>query len=364
MLQEEAEDGTLARWDTSHAKWRAVRCTWRHSGRYRAPPGTVARRRPGRQRSHPSGAGPADEVTRLTEFSARTLRPPSAPVHGTLFVPAMAEPSAAVLLIGGSDGGEPSRMGEALAGEGVAALSVAYFARPGLPGKLRSIPLEYFFAALQTLQNELPSPGTPLAVLGISRGSEAAMLTAIHSPVHVRGVIAAVPGNVVLSGWPPGWPARRPAWLLDGRPLPYVNHFGPRCRDPDALIPVELVPGPILLVAAGADRVWPSAAMARALSGRLRQHGASHGHTILEYPEAGHRLGGLLPQPPPGLLPQDTADEAATWAGGPRRRVAKGHRVHPATANTTVTNEGVTRMARRSRIRGRWSRLSAGWRGR
>jgi hypothetical protein len=80
----------------------------------------------------------------------------------------MAEPSAAVLLIGGSDGGEPSHIGEALAGEGVAALSVAYFAQAGLPGKLRGIPLEYFFAALQALQNELPSPDTPLAVLGIS----------------------------------------------------------------------------------------------------------------------------------------------------------------------------------------------------
>jgi dienelactone hydrolase len=250
----------------------------------------------------------------MADFNTRTLRPPSAPVHGTLFVPAMAEPSAAVLLIGGSDGSEPSYAGETLAGEGVAALSVAYFARPGLPGKLRSIPLEYFFAALQTLQNELPSPDTPLAVLGVSRGSEAAMLTAIHSPIRVCGVIAAVPGNVVLGSWPRGWPARRPAWLLDGRPLPYVNHFGPDCGDPDALIPVELVPGPILLVAAGADRVWPSAAMARALSRRLRKHGDSHGHTILQYPEAGHSLGYLLPQRPPGLLPQEITDEAPTRA--------------------------------------------------
>ncbi len=244
-------------------------------------------------------------VTGMAGFTVRTLRLPSAPVHGTLFVPATGKPSAAVLLIGGSGGSEPTSMGEALAKERVTALSVAYFARPGLPDQLRGIPLEYFFGALQILRDELPSPGTPLAVLGMSRGSEAAMLTAIHSPIHVCGVAAAVPGNVVAGSWPPGGPA----WLLDGRPLPYVDHAGPDC-DPDALIPVELVPGPILLVAAGADQVWPSAAMARALSRRLREHGHSPGHTILEYPEAGHSLGYLLPQLPPGLLPREITDEA------------------------------------------------------
>jgi dienelactone hydrolase len=106
-------------------------------------------------------------------------------------------------------------------------------------------------------------------VLGMSRGSEAAMLTAIHTPVRVDAVLAAVPGNVVAGGLPPG----APAWLLDGQPLPSVDHAGPDCERADALIPAELIPGPVLLIAAGADRVWPSAPMARALSRRLREHG-------------------------------------------------------------------------------------------
>lgn len=241
----------------------------------------------------------------MADFTARTLRRPSAPVHGTLFAPNRAGPSAAALLIGGSGGSEPSYAGEALAREGIAALAVAYFARPGLPDQLRGIPLEYFFSALEILQDELP-PGTPLAVLGMSRGSEAAMLTAIHSSIRVCGVLATVPGNVVAGGWPPGGPA----WLLDGQPLPYVDHPGPDCEDPGALIPVELVPGPILLVAAGADQVWPSASMARALSRRLRERGDPHGHTILEYPQAGHSLGYLLPHLPPGLLPPEITDQA------------------------------------------------------
>ncbi len=37
------------------------------------------------------------------------------------------------------------------------------------------------------------------------------------------------------------------------------------CEEADALIPVELVPGAILIVAPGADHVWPSADMAPGL---------------------------------------------------------------------------------------------------
>jgi dienelactone hydrolase len=246
----------------------------------------------------------------MADFTTRTLRLPSAAVHGTLFVPVAAESSVAVLLIGGSGGSEPSYVGQALAAEGVAALSVAYFGRPGLPGQLRGIGLEYFFSALEILQDELPSSAAPIVVLGMSRGSEAAMLTAIHSPVRVRAVVATVPGNVVAGSWPPGGPA----WLLGDQPLPYVDHSGPECENADTLIPVELVPGPVLLVAAGADQVWPSAEMARALSQRLHEHGDPHGHTVLEYPEASHSLGYLIPHLPTGLLPNEITDTAADQA--------------------------------------------------
>jgi len=56
--------------------------------------------------------------------------------------------------------------------------------------------------------------------------------------------------------------------------------------------------------------VWPSAAMARALSRRLREHGDLHGHTVLEYPKAGHSLGYLIPQLPTALLPKGITDGA------------------------------------------------------
>jgi dienelactone hydrolase len=241
---------------------------------------------------------------------ARTLRLSSSPVHGTLFLPGDAEPGVAVLCIGGSGGSEPSYVAEALAESGVAALSVAYFARPGLPARLREIPLEYFISAVHFLATELRSADVPIVVLGMSRGSEAALLTAAHLPGLVRGVLVTVPGNVVAGSWPPGGPA----WLLDGRPLPFVSHSGPACEDPAALIPVELIQGPVLLVSAGADQVWPSAAMARALSNRLTEQGDRHGHTVLEYRDAGHAIGYLIPTLPTGLLPDGFGDEAVDKA--------------------------------------------------
>jgi dienelactone hydrolase len=70
-------------------------------------------------------------------------------------------------------------------------------------------------SALRILRSELPSAGTHIVVLGMSRGSEAAMLAAIHASIRVRAVVATVPGNIVAGGLPPGGPA----WLPDGRPL-------------------------------------------------------------------------------------------------------------------------------------------------
>ena len=70
----------------------------------------------------------------------------------------------------------------------------------------------------------------------------------------------------------------------------------------------------MLLIAAGADQVRPSAQMARSLSARLRQHGDPHGHTLLDYPRAGHSLGYLIPRLPPGLLPRGITDQPADQA--------------------------------------------------
>jgi dienelactone hydrolase len=216
----------------------------------------------------------------------------------------------AVVLIGGSGGTEPSYVAEPLAAEGLATLSLAYFGRPALPNELREIPLEYFRDALRLLIAALPSRLVPVAVLGMSRGSEAALLSAIQFKDLVNGLVLTVPGNLVVGSWPPGGPA----WMFDGRSLPYVDDSGPAREHPDATIPVELVPGPILMLSAGSDQVWPSASMARAKPDRRRASGHSAGDLHLQYPAAGHSVGYLIPSLPAGLLPAEFEDQPADKA--------------------------------------------------
>lgn len=232
----------------------------------------------------------------MDAITVRVFRRPAAQVHGTLFVPAGTEPVAAVLVIGGSGAASPpSRRGARPRGDD---RDVGRLLSPPQPARTAPrYPAGALRRALEILRTALPSPHVPMAVIGMSCGSEAAMLTAIHAPDAVQGVVATVPGNMIAGSHPPGGPA----WLLTGQPLPYADRQRPQYEDPDAL--VERVPGPVLLIAAGADQVWPSAAMARALSARLRQHGDSRGHTVLNYPGAGHSLGYLIPRLPPGVLP-------------------------------------------------------------
>jgi uncharacterized protein len=246
----------------------------------------------------------------MTLVTQRALRPSGEGVHGTLFLPENNKPKGASLLIGGSGGSEPSYIAEALAENDIAALSLAYFGRPGLPAQLRNIRLEYFREALRLLREAIPSPEIPLMTLGLSRGSEAALLSGVFFDDLVQGVVVSVPANLVLCSWPPGGPA----WQLKGSPLSYVSHFGPHSEDPEAVIPVERIRGPILLISAGADQVWPSAAMARAISKRLDSLGHKWGHHVLEYPEATHSVGFLIPQLPDGLLPPELLDWPADRA--------------------------------------------------
>jgi dienelactone hydrolase len=55
----------------------------------------------------------------------------------------------------------------------------------------------------------------------------------------------------------------------------------------NAVIPVERIDAPVLLVCGENDRLWPSCTMARAVSARREAQGLS-ATTLLAYAEAGH----------------------------------------------------------------------------
>ncbi len=109
---------------------------------------------------------------------------------------ATSEARPAVLVLGGSEGGLPGVLLPAmLASAGYPALGVAYFGEPSLPNVLSRIPLEYFAKALSWLARQPGVNPAEIAVLGISRGSEAAQLLGVYYPKLVHAVIASVPAD-------------------------------------------------------------------------------------------------------------------------------------------------------------------------
>ena len=228
-----------------------------------------------------------------------------------------AGPRPGVLVIGGSDGGlrYASAISQDLAENDLPSLGVAYHNAPGLPESLSCIPLEYFKCALTWLANRPEVNPTRVVVMGASRGSEAALLSALYFSELVAGVVALVPGNVVLCSWPPG----APAWTLDGEPLPYTSQFGPTCDNENAVIPVERIELPLLLLSAGRDGVWPSSAMAEAIVRRRDAFALGEHDTWIDLPFSGHRVSpaGRAREAPAaegsGYLPEDHEAAVRAW---------------------------------------------------
>lgn len=221
---------------------------------------------------------------------------------GTLFSPAGDGPAPGVIVFGGSDGGlSPYTTREAAlsASEGFAALALAYFRgnfpwgeglSDDLSETLTRIPLEYFGRALEWLASRDGVNGERLGVVGHSRGGELALLLGATYP-EVRAVVSYVGSGVVISS-PEG---DEPAWTHRGEEVPRV----PYTTDPSTItgeqeeraeIPVEETKGPVLLIAAGDDAVWPSERFSRIAMERLERHDRPYDDELVVYPKAGHAI--------------------------------------------------------------------------
>jgi hypothetical protein len=71
----------------------------------------------------------------------------------------------------------------------------------------------------------------------------------------------------------------------------FLAKLDDRAAQERAAIPVERINGPILLVSAKDDSIWPSAMMAQRIVDRLHQRNFSHPVVHLSYEHAGHYIG-------------------------------------------------------------------------
>ena len=199
-----------------------------------------------------------------------------------LYVPKMSSPMPVVIAVGGSEVGlgTGDANGELLAPHCIAVLGLAYFKADGLAPTLDAIPLEYFRAAVDYLQTVPAVDAKRLGMVGGSRGAELALLFAAMEP-RIRSVVATTPSSHV-------WGGRTrdgSAWTLGGKDIAYL-HLGPDAAAPQvqrfdaaldeagstspARIQVEKINGPILLISATEDPVWPSFRMSLQIQTSLR----------------------------------------------------------------------------------------------
>jgi dipeptidyl aminopeptidase/acylaminoacyl peptidase len=240
---------------------------------------------------------------------------------GELLVPPGDGPHPGVVLLGGSGGGTPTGpRASLLASRGYAVLALAYFDASGLPDELVEVPLAYFDRAVAWLTDRDAVRAAPLGVLGVSRGSEAAIQLAARSDA-VRTVVAVAPAAHRFQGLSRDLSGGTSAWSEDGDPTPYVPlrwgwtdtlklvvnvllgrpnevamAYAGGLADADeatreaAALPVADVGGPVLLVSGDEDALWPSTAFGDRLLGRLDDADHPHpaDHVVTE--GAGHAI--------------------------------------------------------------------------
>jgi dienelactone hydrolase len=216
-------------------------------------------------------------------------RSPADTFYGDYFSPAdVSTRKPGVLIFGGSEGGLSGTTEAAqLASLGYPALAVAYFAEPGLPVNLLDVPLEYFVGALTWLSQQPGVDPAHLVVYGVSRGSEAALLLGADFPNIVHGVVALVPSAWVNCSFPI---CNGSAWSLKGQPIP----FDRSAAGADALIQVAKINGPIFIDCGDDDAVWTSCQYSNRIKAELAT-GFPYEHPILEFPDAGHGIGSIVP---------------------------------------------------------------------
>ena len=197
------------------------------------------------------GSDALASTTFTRRFSATTLVTTSQSLSKDGFVgqftyPAGARRRPAIVVLSGSGGGLPGPLASApLAARGYAVLALGYFKLPGLPQQLLRIPLEYFEHALAWLHHQPQVDPNHVAVLGISRGSEAALLSGAYFPKLVNAVIGMVPSDVAICSYPG---CRGAAWTFHGHAVPFTSEFAtPHPVDhPNAVIPVQRIRRPDL----------------------------------------------------------------------------------------------------------------------
>ena len=231
------------------------------------------------------------------------------------FSESISQPRKAVIMLGGSEGGSSwsriKRPIEILVQQGFSVLSLAYFGAQNLPGSLEEIPLEYFEKAFNWLSAQQSIVPDEYAIIGGSKGSEAALVLGSRYP-QIKAVIAFSPSSVIWQGIPENrfdiGKSVKSSWSYNGEGVPFLPYpsdikkwdlismrlrkmheisLADKASAINATIHVERIQGAILLISGQRDHLWPATFMSEQIMNRLKVMEFVNHHEHIQF-SSGH----------------------------------------------------------------------------
>lgn len=215
-----------------------------------------------------------------------------------------------VVVISGSEGGlkYTRKCAQYLQDRGIPALALGYFKTQNTQKYLDRVPLERIGAAIKWLnQNGYQK----IAVEGISKGTEYAFAAAIQYPM-ISCVIAKTPSWFYSEGMINKKPSGTSCWSYADRELPYTPYKKRRFHmlkmlwkkkefnilevnigktvNPESVIPIEKIQGPILILSVEKDTIWPSKESGENLMKRLDEKHFPYAHKHISYAHMSHMM--------------------------------------------------------------------------
>ena len=216
----------------------------------------------------------------------------------------------AIVLVGGGEWGD--YWSQEFAKRGYTVLSLPYYRQEGLRELMEEIPLEYFEKAINWLKEQPNVDPDKIIVMGASRNAELSLVIASTFPESVHGVIAYAPSAVSWSNtvMPFNSNAIKPSWTYRGEAIPYIGMekiaapestsintlkyweqgLAQNEKVNNAMIPVEKITGPVLLLSGRDDKIWPSSKMADMIAERLKENNFEYEFQNIQYDNAGHLI--------------------------------------------------------------------------
>ncbi|TDF34935.1 acyl-CoA thioester hydrolase [Alteromonadaceae bacterium M269] len=192
---------------------------------------------------------------------------------------------------------------------GLSVASIGYFGTKNTPSRPVKLSLDDIYDRIMVLAEDEKINRQCIALFGFSKGAELALLLGSHFD-NIKQTVAIYPSHVSWNALRS--PTSQPAWLLDGKPLDYIDapllswnmlsglftknyveafdsalSKASTAQIDNSRIPVENLQGPLFLVSAKSDEIWPSNRMALEIVEYLNEKGFSYSVEHIEL-EGGH----------------------------------------------------------------------------